>query len=324
VGLTPALELRGIAARKPETQDKIRARGDCLLYDGFDAALADPDVDLVVLATQNDVHCEYSIRALQAGKHVVVDKPMCLNGEECDRMIEAAQQSGKVLSVFHNRRWDGDFLTVKNLMAEGKLGDVRWIEMAWQKFGASGGWRGQSQSQGGGRFYDLGAHLVDQLLQFFPGRITGVYCRMQFDFPNREVESAATIVVHFEDGRTGLCDMSSIAALAKPRFLLHGTGGSFMKYEVDPQEAAMIKGDIDAAREDPASYGRLSDGKNETIIPTQPGRWRSYYENVAAVINGTEPPAVRLEEVRRAIAVFDAARQSAHTEQVVKVDIPPV
>jgi scyllo-inositol 2-dehydrogenase (NADP+) len=118
--------------------------------------------------------------------------------------------------------------------------------------------------------------------------------------------------------------MSSIAALAKPRFLLHGTGGSFMKYEVDPQEAAMIKGDIDAAREDPASYGRLSDGKTETIIPTQPGRWRSYYENVAAVINGTEPPAVRLEEVRRAIAVFDAARQSAHTEQVVKVDIPPV
>jgi scyllo-inositol 2-dehydrogenase (NADP+) len=96
------------------------------------------------------------------------------------------------------------------------------------------------------------------------------------------------IIVHFEGGRTGICDVSSLAALPKPRFLVHGTGGSFMKYEVDPQEEAMKKGDIDAAREDPANYGRLSDGKTETVIPNLPGRWRSYYENVAAAINGTE------------------------------------
>lgn len=324
VGLTPGLELHGIASRNPETQEKIRARGDCRVYTSFDAVLADSEVELVVLATPNDVHCEYSVRALEAGKNVVVDKPMCLNLAECDQMIAAMQKSGKLLSVFQNRRWDGDFLTVKQLMAEGKLGDVRWIEMAWQKFGPSGGWRGQSQEKGGGRFYDLGAHLVDQLLQFFPERITGVYCRMQHDFPERDVESTATIIVHFESGRTGICDVSSLAALSKPRFLLHGTGGSFMKYEVDPQEEAMKKGDIDAAREDPANYGRFSDGKTETVIPTLPGRWRSYYENVAAAINGTEQPAVRVEEVRRAIAVFDAARQSAQSEEVVKVDIPSV
>jgi scyllo-inositol 2-dehydrogenase (NADP+) len=324
VGLTQGLELYGIASRNSETQEKIRARGDCRVYTSLDEVLADPEIELVVLATPNDVHCEYSVRALEAGKNVVVDKPMCLNLAECDQMIAAAQKTGKLLSVFQNRRWDGDFLTVKQLMSEGKLGDVRWIEMAWQKFGPSGGWRGQSQEKGGGRFYDQGAHLFDQLLQFFPERITGVYCRMQHDFPERDVESTATIIVHFEGERTGICDASSLAALPKPRFLVHGTGGSFIKYEVDPQEEAMKKGDIDAAREDPAHYGRLSDGKNETVIPTLPGRWRSYYENIAGAINGTEQPAVRVEEVRRAIAVFDAARQSAQSEEVVKVDIPSV
>jgi predicted dehydrogenase len=91
-----------------------------------------------------------------------------------------------------------------------------------------------------------------------------------------------------------------------------------------PQEEAMKKGDIDAAREDPANYGRLSDGKTETNHSHAAGRWRSYYENIAGVLNGTEQPAVRLEEVRRAIAVFDAARQSAKNEEVVKVDIPSV
>jgi scyllo-inositol 2-dehydrogenase (NADP+) len=122
VGLTPGLELHGIASRKLETQEKIRARGDCRVYTSFDEVLADPEIELVVLATPNDVHCEYSVRALEAGKNVVVDKPMCLNLAECDQMIAAAQKSGKMLSVFQNRRWDGDFLTVKQLMDEGKVG----------------------------------------------------------------------------------------------------------------------------------------------------------------------------------------------------------
>ncbi len=320
IGLTPGLVLRGIASRDPATRERIVAERHCRAYESFDEVLADPNVDLVVLATPNDVHAEYSIRALQAGKNVVTDKPMCLSLAECDSMIAAAEQSDRLLTVFQNRRWDGDFLTLRQTMESGALGDVRWLEMAWHNFGPSGGWRGKVES-GGGRFYDLGAHLVDQLMLLFPARPTKVYCRMHHDFPNSEVESEAFIVVEFEDGRTGVCDLSSLAAIKKPRFYARGTKGAFIKYGLDPQENAMKAGDIDAAREDPANYARLSDGKEETTIPTLPGRWRNFYENVAAVLNEGAEPAVTLSSVRRAVAVLDAALASARTGNTVTPDV---
>ena len=113
VGLTPGLQLHGIAARSPESRDKILERGDCKAYESFEQAIADPEVDLVVVASPNDQHAPQAIAALRAGKHVVVDKPMCLSLADCDAMIEAAQRSGKLLTVFHNRRWDGDFQTAE-------------------------------------------------------------------------------------------------------------------------------------------------------------------------------------------------------------------
>jgi scyllo-inositol 2-dehydrogenase (NADP+) len=286
-------------------------------------------VDLVVLATPTSTHADLAVRALGAGKHVVTDKPMCLTLEECDRMIAAAEETGLLLNVFQNRRWDGDFLTVKSLIdlagqavpGEGRLGDVRWIEMAWQKSGPPGGWRG-SRASGGGRFYDLGAHLLDQLLLLFQQAIDTVYCRMQYDFPDHDVESHAMIVVGFADGVTGVCDVSSMSARSKPRFHVFGTKGTFLKHGLDPQEEALKAGDIDAAREDEALFGRLYDGKGEAIVPTLPGRWRSYYENIADVLAGKAEPAVKLAENRRVMAVMDAALRSARSNQVIRTSIP--
>lgn len=320
ISITPGLELHGIMARSPEKQDLIRARHNCRLYETFDEVINDDAIDLVVLATPNDLHAPLAIQASQAGKNVVTDKPMCLNLQECDAMIAAAEKSGKLLSTFQNRRWDGDYLTVRKLMQAGDLGEVRWIEAAWQNFGAPGRWRGESIEKGGGRLFDLGAHLLDQLLQLFPARVTGVYCRMDFGFEGREVESEALVTLHFADGRTGVCDTSSLSAARKPRFVLHGSKGSFIKNGLDPQENAMKAGDIDSAQEDPQNYGLLRDGKTQTIVPTLPGRWRSYYENIRDVLNGEAAPAVPMHETRRVTAVLDAARESARTGQVIAPD----
>lgn len=320
ISITPGLELHGVMARSPEKQELIRARGDCRLYSSFDEVIDDPDVDLVVLATPNDWHAPLAIQALHAGKNVVTDKPMCLNLQECDAMIAAAEESGKLLSTFQNRRWDGDYLTVRKLMQGGELGEVRWIEAAWQNFGAPGRWRGESIEKGGGRLFDLGAHLLDQQLQLFPGRVAGVYCRLDFGFEGREVESEALVALHFEDDSTAVCDVSSLSAARKPRFVLHGSKSSFIKNGLDPQEKAMIAGDIDSAQEDPQSYGVIRDGKSETLVPTLLGHWRSYYENIRDVLQSKASPAVPMHQTRRVMAVLDAARQSARTGQIVAPD----
>lgn len=323
IGLTPGLSLHGIASRDPATRERIQQERACKAYEGFDAVLADKDVDLVVLATPNHTHADLAVAALEAGKHVVTDKVMCLSLADCDRMIRAARDNERMLSVFQNRRWDGDFLTVRKLIGAGELGDVRWIEMAWQGFGAWKGWRGEAD-KGGGRFFDLGAHLVDQLLVLCPEAVTSVYARMHHDLPDTDTESSALVVVTFASGRTGVLDMSSLNAVPKPRFYVCGTRATFAKHGLDPQEKAMIAGSIDAAEEAPALFGRLHNGAQERTVPTERGRWRNYYENIAAVLAGEAEPAIRLEEARRAIGVLDAARRSAHDGAAVATDLAEV
>ena len=317
VGLTPGLDLYGVVSGSPEKRTRVVQDHECRAFSNLGEACADPDVDLVVLATPNSSHCDLAVQAMDAGKHVVTDKVMCLTLTECDRMVAASARNGVMLSVFQNRRFDGDFRTVRKLVCDGELGSVKWVEMAWQGFGAWGGWRAKA-AMGGGKLYDLGAHLVDQLCLLFPDPVDHVYCRMHHDYDHSEVESEALVVVTFAGGQTGVCDFSSMAAISKPRFYVRGTKGTFSKYGLDPQEAAMSNGDIDGAVESPDTYGVFSDGKSERTIPTLPGRWRDYYENVADVLLKGGETAVKLPELRRQIAVLDAARRSAGSGEVVR------
>lgn len=318
INLTPGLTLHGVVSSSAEKRQQIEQERGCKAYSSFGEVLADPAVDLVVLATPNDLHATYAIQAMEAGKHVVTDKPMAVTLAEADKMVAAAKRTGKLLSVFQNRRWDGDYLTVRKLLDEGQLGTVRWIEMAWQRWGAPRGWRGQAE-KGGGRLYDLGAHLVDQLLQLFPQPVAAVYCRTHHDFSHTDVESHALITVHFANGATGVCDLSSMSAIDKPRFKIYGDRATFIKYGLDPQEEAMRAGQIDTAINREDSYGQLNDGTTETVIPTVPGRWRSYYENVRDAVNGEAELAVKATEVQRVMVVLDAAFRSAASGQVVPI-----
>jgi scyllo-inositol 2-dehydrogenase (NADP+) len=288
----------------------------CRVFTTLEDALNDPAVELICIVTPNSTHADIAVKAMKAGKNVVTDKVMALTLDECDRMITTAHENNVMLSVFQNRRLDGDFITVQKLISDGKLGDVVWAEMAWQTFGIWGGWRGKRE-MGGGKMFDLGAHLIDQLCLLFPADIKSVYCRMQYDSKDYNVESEAFTIITFADGKTAICDLSSMAAIQKPRFYIRGTKGTFSKYGLDPQEQWMLAGDINASMEEPKTYGKLNDGKHEHKITTIPGRWRSYYENIADVLlNGAES-LVKLPELRRQISVIDACFKSAASGEVI-------
>ncbi|PQV63307.1 scyllo-inositol 2-dehydrogenase (NADP+) [Abditibacterium utsteinense] len=314
----PELELVGVASGDAAKREQIRTELGVRAFQNLDEVLADESVEAVVLATPNDTHESFAVRALDAGRHVVTDKPMCLSLSQCDAMMAAAKRNGKVLEVFQNRRRDGDFLTLQNLISSGEMGELRWAEMAWQGFSPSGGWRGQT-GHGGGQLFDLGAHLIDQLLLLFPFRLTSVFCRMHHDFPQSEVESEALVVLGFENGATGIADVSSLASISKPRFYARGTLGTFQKFGLDPQEDALTAGDINLAVENPQTFGRLVTSHGERTVETQPGRWRDFYENFARVLAGEAKPLVPIEDSRRLIQVLDAARASARLGQVVRL-----
>ncbi len=323
ISITEGLELRGVSSRNAETRERIHRERGCRAYEGFDEVIDDPEVDLVVLATPNHLHAEQAVRAANAGKHVVTDKPMCCSLEECDRMIEAARRNDVLLTVFQNRRWDGDYLTLRKLMDVGELGELRWLEMAWNSSGPPGsGWRRHARF-GGGRLFDLGAHMIDQVMIIFPQAVETVYCRMHRDFEETDVDSHAMVVIGFEGGNTAVVDAGSMHAIEKPRIHALGMRASYIKYGRDPQEDAMNRGDIDAAEEPEEMYGRFRtlDGE-ERRVPTVNGRWRSFYENVAAVLAGEAEPAVKTPEMRRVMAIFDAAFESGETAKVVRPDIP--
>lgn len=315
----PELLLQGAVTANPERQAKARAAGIASVYAEPDQTFADPAIDLVVIATPHETHSALAIRALAAGKHVVVDKPFAMDPESCQRMEAAAREHRRLLTCYHNRRWDGDWLTLRSVADGGALGEARWLEMAWQGWGAQAGWRGADRD-GGGRFLDLAPHLVDQACQLFGLAVERVWCRTDHALPGSPVDSEALAVLCFAGGRTATIDCSSLAAVKKPRYLLRGTAGSFIKYGFDPQEAALIAGSILGAAEAPELRGEIHtpDGVRRSV-PTIPGRWGSYYANIAGVLLRGEQPAVTLEQVRTVVAVVDAARRSARTGEAVRV-----
>ena len=320
VGLADGLNLYGIVTSRPEARAQIQQTLDVPTFSRYEEVLEDPRVDLVVLATPNDLHAPHAIQAMEAGKHVVTDKPMCLTLADADAMIAASQQHGRLLSVFQNRRWDGDFLTVRKTIEEGLLGEPFFVETFWGQYGRPRGWRSEA-AHGGGKFFDLGAHMVDQALQLVPAPVERVYARFRSDLLDTDVDDHAHCVITFANGVDVHVGTSSLARHPKPRWYVMGTAGTLVKEGVDPQERAMIAGDIDAAIEDPVHYARLSltaaGQPAETVVQTVPGRWRSFYENIAAALQGDADLAVTPQSVRAVLAVIQAAQQSASTGEAV-------
>lgn len=318
----PRFRLRAVASRAAERREHAaRDYPGIATYETLDQMLQDRDVRLVIVATPHNVHAEQCIRIMDAGRDVVVDKVMCLTTTEADAMIAARDRNRMMLSVFHNRRWDGDYMTVRQALSEGLLGEPSLFEVGNWGFGSPRGWRAQPEEVGT-LLHDWGAHFVDQALQLVPAPVQSVFAQTQHAWSDVPIESYIGADVRFANDVIYRLEINRSARLGKPRWFIIGSRGALVKEGLDPQEAAMVGGNIDAAREDPANYARVKTEVNgitaEMRLQTVRGSWKSYYQNIAdALVDGKEL-AVKPEEIRRVVAVLEAVQQSAKTGAVVR------
>ncbi|HXF94976.1 MAG TPA: Gfo/Idh/MocA family oxidoreductase [Gemmatimonadales bacterium] len=277
--------------------------------------LAQP-VDLVVVATPNPSHHPIAKQCLLADRHVVVDKPFTTTFAEAEELVELARERRRVLSVYQERRYTGDFVTVQNVVAEGTLGRVVGYEAHFDRFRPDvkpGAWREQALP-GSGVWFDLGPHLLDQALLLF-GTPEAVSADIRVERDGALVDDAFDVTLHYP-GLRALLRGSLLAPPVAPSFALRGTRGAFVKYGLDPQEEALKSGgtpdqpDWDA--EPPENYGRLITAEGSRTVPTMRSSFTRYYENIRDAILGTASPAVtpgQALEVMRGLEL--AARSSA-------------
>lgn len=267
--------------------------------------------DLVVVATPNRTHFEIAAAALNAGKHVVVDKPFTLTIEEADALVALAKERGRLLSIFHNRRWDGDFLTVQRILPE--LGELMLFEAHWDRFrpAIKRGWR-ETGEPGSGLFSDLGPHLIDQALLLF-GIPDAVAADIVAQRPDARTDDYFEVTLHYGLRRVRL-GSSSLIAEARPRFAAHGTAGSFVKYGLDPQEAQLKSGrgphEEGFGVDEQDGVLTLPDGRREKVR-TERGNYLAFYEAVAAAILDGAPPPVAPRQARDGLLLIDLARRAA-------------
>lgn len=317
-----SLSLRGIVARDPRIREDATESWNVRGYASLDEVLDDPEIRLVVIATPHDTHAEMVVKTLQAGKDCVVDKVMALSTEEADRMIAARDRSGRMLSVFQNRRWDWDYATIKDLLAKGMFGRPLFFESSVCRYAPPKTWRGQLASAGS-ILHDWGAHLVDQALQLGLGPCRRLSARITpSPWPGVDIGGHGVIVMEFDDF-TFQIETSRISRIEKPRWYVVGTDGAFMKYGLDPQEGALRSGAINLARESDRAVGLLRrvDANGETVdarVPSVRASWDSYYANIADHLRHGTPLAVTAEEAREVVRVLEAASLSAARHEVIE------
>lgn len=275
-------------------------------------AFADADIDLVVVATPNDTHAPLALAALAAGKHVVVDKPFALDVDQAQAMIDAARDAGRVLSVFHNRRWDADFLALRQLLDAGALGEVVELHSHFDRFRPQvpDRWRDR-EGPGSGLWYDLGPHLVDQVLQLF-----GPPLAVHADLARQRDGAQATDYFHVQLRYRRLRAIVHAGALVPGhglRLAVHGTGGSWIKHGLDPQEDALragaLPGDSDWGHDpQPGTLLRVGSdgGVAQAPSPTPAGDYPAYYARLRDAINHGTPPPVTGEQALTVMQIIEA------------------
>jgi predicted dehydrogenase len=339
VHAVPGLELSAIVQRHGDNAaaDYPSAR----ILRSVDEAFDDPAIDLIVVATPNESHVALARRALEAGKHVVIDKPIAGTSAEARELITLATKQGKVLAPFHNRRFDGDFMTVRKLVAEGRLGRIVLVNAHYDRFRPMqrpNTWK-EAGGYGNGLLFDLGPHLLDQALALF-GTPKSITASVRRERDVTAIDDAFDIVLAFAlpDGH-GLryeCHATMIGAEAAPRFRVHGTLGSYVKTGLDPQEAALLGGarpeKIGSSQpwlsEAESAWGTLTLATRTTEpvhlerskLATEVGDYRNFYANVRDAIRGETPLVVSAEDGYRTIRLLELAIASSDENRTLAVD----
>lgn len=325
IAATEALTLDTVVTSNPERAEQARAEFPDVRVAATPDELFDraDELDLIVVASPNKTHVPLATTALKAGLPVVVDKPIAGTAAEARDLAALADERGLLLSVFQNRRWDNDFLTLRKLLAEGELGDVWRFESRFERWRPQlkGGWRESGDpAEIGGLLYDLGSHVVDQALVLF-GPVTSVYAESDLRRPGAETDDDTFIALTHAGGVRSHLYCTATTAQLGPRFRVLGSRAGYVKHGLDPQEAALKDGKRPSTTagwgtEPESLWGRVGSGESPLTgggrpEPTLPGDYPAYYAAVAKALLDGGPNPVTALEAAAALDVLEAARRSA-------------
>jgi len=307
---TPGLELVAVCDIDPSRL--VEAKKDFAgvrTYPSLTRMLAREDFDLAVIVTPHNTHARLALQCLKAGKHVIVEKPMCLRSQEATAMIEAAREKKVMLSVYHNRRWDGDYLALRQIVGKGLVGEVFHMEAYAGGYRHPGKqWRSDKRVSGGA-LWDWGAHFVDWILGLVQEKVSDVagyfHKRKWHDVSN---EDQAEAIIRFASGAVANLQMSSLARAEKPRWRILGTEGAIVFPGAAPETLRV--------------YTTLNGLTAETEVKQMQSDWSAYYRNIASHLRKGEPLAVTPESARRVISVMEAAERSARSGRPVRPAFP--
>lgn len=326
---TPGMELACIVQRGGD--DASREHPGVKIARSLEEMLADTSIQLIVIATPNYSHYELASQCLRDQRHVVVDKPFTLSSDEAAELIRLARERKLLLTVYQNRRWDGDFQTVRQILARGDLGRIVSFESRFDRFRPAPrleAWR-ESGGPGGGILWDIGPHLIDQALTLF-GAPYAVSASVRMERDGAVVDDASDITLEYNLPHpcTVLLRSTLTACIPGPRFLIHGTRGSFIKWGLDPQEEQLKSGmryESSSIGEEPENaWGelRLCEGGSQRI-PTATGDYRGFYANVRDALLGRAELDVQPEQAWRTIRLIELARESSREGRKLRVVSDP-
>lgn len=322
---TPGIDVAGIVTTDPDRRAHARTRhADVEIFDDVDAGLA-ADFDVVVLAVPNDLHLELATRALRLGRTVVVDKPVAPTAAGARRIAAEAERSGGSVAVFHNRRWDGDFLTVADLVDRGALGTIHRLESRFDRWtpGSPDNWRDGAATAGGGVMLDLGSHLVDQALRVL-GPVSTVYAELGRGDARRSSEDRFFIALGHRNGASSHLFGDALEGSPGRRFHVSGSDGAYVKHGKDVQEERLFADELPvpgrSGVEPQDRWGELRRGSDVRPVATIPGDWTRFYAGLVAHVRHGAPLPVTVEEAIDVADVLDAARRSADERAVVTLE----
>ena len=319
------LTLAGIYDIDPARVEFARQKG-IRAYASPEEIWADKSVGAVLIATPNELHAPYAAAAAAAGKNIICEKPIGLSSAQAEQMYAAAEKAGVLFEVHQNRRWDDDYLTVRNIVARGDIGEVYKIESRVVGCnGIPGDWR-KEKARGGGMMLDWGVHLIDQMLQTVDSRVASLYCNYSYIY-GEEVDDGCDLLVNFENGVQYRVVVATDCFRRLPRWMVYGIDGTAVIEDWD------LSGGMTRVleREDKNLVGiRAGNGFTRTMaqrshssveqlpLPVVHAEPFAFYKNFAAACAGAEKPAIRKEEVLRVYRLMEAAERSARENIVVK------
>jgi len=306
-----------------QTCEKRASEWAIKVYETPEELYADPDINLVLIATPNDVHKEYSMKCMEAGKDVICEKPVTMNVAELEEVMDVAKKTGRFFSIHQNRRWDADYMTVKKILADGMLRMPYTIKSSVHGSKRLWGWRAYKPN-GGGLLLDWGVHLLDQMLDLIPEAVVSVTGHLHF-MDNSEVDDCFTVMLRFEGGCTAIIDISTNSFVVEPRWHIFSTDGTAIVQnwerhgkivkQADPDEIDWTETVIyTAAGPTRTMLPRPKDTTLEIPLPdVGESRWTDYYKNVVEVLQGKAKPIVTPEQALRVMKVIEAIFESNRT-----------